>query len=187
VLGTSLGGFVAQELALFRPELVARLVLVCTGHGGRESERMSLGAMEAMFGLGALSPKQAVRRGLEGATSERYRAENSKEFERIVRKRLSDSPTLVSYYGQALAGSRFDDSGEVGRIGSPTLVVHGAEDRYVPPSNARGQAAAIPNARLRLIEGAGHLVFIERAAEVNREVLEFLADGEPRVAPGPRG
>jgi 3-oxoadipate enol-lactonase len=183
VLGTSLGGFVAQELALVRPDLVARLVLVSTGHGGRGSERMSLGAMGEMFGLGALSQKQAARRGLEAATSKRYRAENPQEFERIVEKRLSDSPSVASYYGQALAGSRFDDSAEVGRIGSPTLVIHGAEDRYVPPSNARALAEAIPNARLRILEGAGHLVFVERAAEVNREVITFLSDGEPRVAP----
>ena len=145
---------------------------------------MSPGAMGEMFGLGALSPKQAARRGLEGATSQRYRAENPDEFERIVDKRLADSPSAASYYAQALAGSRFDDSGEVGRIGSPTLVIHGAEDRYVPPSNARALAEAIPNAKLCVLQGAGHLVFVERAAEVNREVMTFLADGEPRVWPG---
>ena len=145
---------------------------------------MSPGAMGEMFGLGALSPKQAARRGLEGATSERYRAENPEEFERIVDKRLSDSPSAASYYAQALAGSRFDDSGEVGRIGSPTLVIHGSEDRYVPPSNARALSESIPNAKLCVLEGAGHLVFIERAAEVNREVTTFLADGEPRVLAG---
>jgi 3-oxoadipate enol-lactonase len=187
VLGTSLGGFVAQELALSRPELVARLVLVSTGHGGRGSERMSLGAMGEMFGLGVPSPKQAARHGLEGATSERYRAENPAEFERIVQKRLSHSPSLASYYGQALAGSRFDDSAEVGRTSSPTLVIHGSEDRYVPSSNARDLAEAIPNAKLRILEGAGHLVFIERAAEVNMEVSAFLGEGEPRVASGRTG
>jgi 3-oxoadipate enol-lactonase len=184
VLGTSLGGFVAQQLALSRPELVARLVLVSTGHGGEGQEQMSIGAMGKMSGLGALSAKQAVRLGLEGATSARYRAENHEEFEGIVEKRLADSPSLASYYGQAKAGWRFDASGEVGRISSPTLVVHGSEDRYVPPSNASALAEAIPNARLRVIEGAGHLVFVERAAEVNRKVLEFLADGEPNVAHG---
>ena len=180
VLGTSFGGFVAQELALSRPDLVGRLVLVSTGEGGRGSERMSLGAMGEMFGLGALSPKRAARRGLEGATSERYRAENPEEFERIVESRLADSPSLASYYRQAEAGSRFDTSAATGRISAPTLVIHGAEDRYVPPSNARALAAGIPGARLRVLEGAGHLVFVERAAEVNREVLAFLGEGEQR-------
>ena len=141
---------------------------------------MSLGAMGKMFGFGTLSPRKAARRGLEGATSERYRAENPDEFDRIVEKRLADSPSLASYYEQARAGSRFDASGEVGRITSPTLVIHGAEDRYVPPVNARSLAEAIPNARLRVLEGAGHLVFIEQAAEVNREVVAFLGEGGPR-------
>jgi 3-oxoadipate enol-lactonase len=182
VLGTSLGGFVAQELALSRPDLVARLVLVSTGHGGRGAERMSLGAMGKMFGFGALGPKKAARRGLKAATSERYRAENPQEFDRIVEKRVADSPSLASYYGQAKAGWHFDTSGQVGRISSPTLVVHGAEDRYVPPANARALAQAIPNAKLRVFEGAGHLVFIERAADLNREVVTFLGGGELRVA-----
>jgi 3-oxoadipate enol-lactonase len=178
VLGASLGGFVAQELALSRPELVAGLVLVSTGHGGRGQERMPPGAMGEMFGLGALNPRQAARRGLEGATSARYRAENPEEFEWIVQKRLADSPSATSYYEQAKAGSRFDASGRVGRISSPTLVIHGAEDRYVPPSNARALAEAIPGARLLVLEGAGHLVFVERADEVNRAVLAFLAAGQ---------
>jgi pimeloyl-ACP methyl ester carboxylesterase len=184
VLGASLGGFVAQKLALGRPDLVGRLVLVSAGHGGRGSEGMSLGTMGQMFGFGALSAKQAVRSGLEAATSERYRAENPEEFERLVAKRLSDSPSAASYYGQALAGSRFDDTAEVGRIGAPTLVIHGAEDGYVPPSNARALADAIPDARLRILEGAGHLVFVERAEEVNREVFGFLSEGEPGATPG---
>jgi 3-oxoadipate enol-lactonase len=76
ILGTSLGGLIAQELTLSRPELVARLVLVSTGHGGSGSERMSPGAMGEMLGLSTLSPKRAARQGLEGATSGRYRTEN---------------------------------------------------------------------------------------------------------------
>ena len=177
VLGASLGGFVAQELALWRPELVAGLVLVSTGHGGRGQARMSLGAMGKMSGLGALGPRQAARRGLEGATSSRYREENPEEFETLVSKRLEDSPSPASYNAQALAGARFDHSGDVGRIASPTLVIHGEEDRYVPPATARALAEAVPGARLLVLEGAGHLVFIERAAEVNREVLAFLGGG----------
>ena len=177
VLGTSLGGFVAQELALARPDLVDRLVLVCTSYGGRGPQAMSPGALVDMMGLGTFSAEAAARKALEAATGEAYRAEKPEEFERIVRWRLADSPSVVSYYEQAKAGARFDLSGDVGHITSPTLVVHGAEDRYVPPANARALAEAIPGAKLQMIEEAGHLVFVERFADVNREVVRFLRSG----------
>src|SRR5918995_781214 len=157
VFGASLGGFVAQELALLRPDLVDRLVLVCTSYGGRGPESMSVQALSDMLGWGSLSPEGVVRRGLETATSGTYRAEHGDEFDQIVSWRLADSP-----------------SRGVEHITSPTLVIHGAEDRYVPVANAAALAGAIPGATLRVLDHAGHLVFIERFAEVNREVVSFL-------------
>jgi pimeloyl-ACP methyl ester carboxylesterase len=186
VLGTSLGGFVAQELALKRPDLVDRLVLVCTSYGRGGPESMSPWALADMIGLPSLSAGGAVRRGLEAATSDAYRAERPEEFEQIVRWRLADSPSLSAYYEQMRAGARFDASREVGSITSPTLVIHGAEDRYVPVANAVALAEAIPDARLRVLEDAGHLVFIERFADVNREVVTFLKAREPRKRRGPQ-
>jgi 3-oxoadipate enol-lactonase len=73
LLGTSLGGFVAQQLALERPDLVNRLILICTSYGPGP-EPISLEAFGRMLGWGSLSSESAVRRGLEGATSETYRA-----------------------------------------------------------------------------------------------------------------
>jgi 3-oxoadipate enol-lactonase len=183
VLGTSLGGFVAQELALKRPDLVDRLVLVCTSYGGRGPETMSPRALSDMIGLPSLSVERAVRRGLETATSDAYRAQHPEEFERIVSWRLADSPSLSAYYEQMRAGARFDLSRDVGSITSPTLVIHGAEDRYVPVANAAALAEAIPDAKLRVLDGAGHLVFIERFADVNREVVTFLKPRKPRKNP----
>ena len=174
VLGASLGGFVAQELALARPDLIERLVLVSTSCGGRGGERMSYRALAAMFGLGSFSPEGAARRGLKVATSASYRAEHPKEFDRIVRTRLAFSPSLSSYLRQAKAGANFDASRRVQYIGAPTLVIHGSADRYVPVSNAYALARAVPGAELRVLDGAGHLVFIERAEEVNAEVASFL-------------
>jgi 3-oxoadipate enol-lactonase len=185
VLGTSLGGFVAQELALMRPDLVDRLVLVCTSYGGRGPESMSPRALADMLGWGSFSLEDAVRRGLETATSEAYRAEHEDEFEQIVNWRVADSPSDAAYYEQARAGAGFDLSRDVGHITSPTLVIHGADDRYVPVANAAALAGAIPDAKLRVLDNAGHLVFIERFAEVNREVVSFLKPRKPRK-PGTR-
>jgi 3-oxoadipate enol-lactonase len=185
VLGTSLGGFVAQELAVVRPDLVDRLVLVCTSYGGRGPRAMSPGALADMLGLGSFSAEAAARKALEAATGEAYRTEKPEEFEQIVRWRLADSPSAVSYYEQAKAGARFDLSGDVGHITSPTLVIHGSEDRYVPAANAEALADAIPGARLRIIGGAGHLVFVERFADVNREVVRFLKEPQRRTGRKP--
>ena len=174
VLGTSLGGFVAQKLALERPDLVDRLVLVCTSYGAREPQPMSFQALGKMLGGGSLSPERAARRGLEGATSDYYRVEQPEEFDLILRWRLADSSSLFDYYQQMMAGTRFDAAFAVRNITSPTLVIHGTEDRYVPVANAAALAEAIPDARLRIVDDAGHLVFIEQADEVNDEIISFL-------------
>jgi pimeloyl-ACP methyl ester carboxylesterase len=184
VLGTSLGGFVAQELALVRPDLVDRLVLVGTSYGRGGPESMSAWALADIIGLPSLNAKKAVRRGLEAATSEAYRAQRPEEFEQIVSWRLADSPSLSVYYDQLRAGARFDISRDVGRITSPTLVIHGSEDRFVPASNAVALAEEIPGAKLRVLDDAGHLVFIERYADVNREVVTFLKPRESRERRG---
>jgi pimeloyl-ACP methyl ester carboxylesterase len=186
ILGTSLGGFIAQELTLDRPELVDRLVLVCTSYGGVGPEPMSFEALARMLGWGSMSSESAVRRGLEAATSDAYRGENPDEFDLILHWRLADSPSLSEYSQQMMAGARFNASRNVGNITSPTLVIHGAEDRYVPVANAVALAEAIPNARLRVLDGAGHLVFIEQAEKVNKEVVAFLKPRKPRKRRTPK-
>jgi len=103
-----------------------------------------------MLGWGALSPESATRRGLETATSDAYRDENPDEFSLILRWRLADSPSLATYYQQAMAGARFDASHDVENITSPTLVIHGSDDRYMPVANAVALAEAIPGAKLRV-------------------------------------
>ncbi|MCA3748846.1 MAG: alpha/beta fold hydrolase [Rubrobacter sp.] len=174
VLGSSLGGFVAQELALERPERVDRLVLIGTSAGRGSPMTMSPRALLDMAGWPGLDGERAVRRGLETATSASYRRRNPDEFEQLVRWRMADSPSAAAYYDQLRAGARFDSSRRLDRITAPALVIHGTEDRYVPPANGAALAEGIPDARLRLLDDAGHLVFIERFGAVNREITTFL-------------
>jgi pimeloyl-ACP methyl ester carboxylesterase len=174
VLGTSLGGFVAQELALQRPTLIDGLVLVCTSYGGPHSAPPSWEALKSMLGLGATNRADAVRRGLETATSKAYRTEHPEEYEQLLEWRIIDAPSQPSYLEQMMAGARFDVSSRVRDIRAPTLVLHGDDDRVVPVANAEALAEAISGATLRVFEDAGHLVFIERAEEVNEEIISFL-------------
>jgi pimeloyl-ACP methyl ester carboxylesterase len=174
VLGTSLGGFMAQELALQRPTLIDGLVLVCTSYGGPHSAPPSWEALKSMLGLGATNRVDAARRGLETATSEAYRTGHPEEYEQLLEWRIIDAPSQPSYLEQMMAGARFDVSSRVRDIRASTLVLHGDDDRVVPVANAEALAEAISGATLRVFEDAGHLVFIERAEEVNEEIISFL-------------
>jgi pimeloyl-ACP methyl ester carboxylesterase len=118
------------------------------------------------------------------ATSDAYRAEKPEEFEEIVRWRITDSPSLAAYSQQLMAGARFDRSRGAGDIYAPTLVIHGREDRFVPVANAAALADALPDATLRVLDDAGHLVFVEKAAQVNRYVSDFLKPRKPRKSLG---
>lgn len=174
ILGTSLGGFVAQELALQRPDLVDRLVLISTSYGGSESEPMSMSTLGRMLGWGATDRQDAVSRGLEVAVAKDYPDSHPEEFGRMVGWRIADSPPLSEYNKQLVAGARFDASRSMEEIEAPALVLHGSEDRVIPTSNAASLAERLPDAKLRVLENAGHLVFVERSEETNQEILAFL-------------
>jgi pimeloyl-ACP methyl ester carboxylesterase len=77
---------------------------------------------------------------------------------------------------QIQAAMSFDTESRVREIASPTLVITGDADGIVPPENSRRLAAAIPHARLVIIEGGSHQFFVERADEFNRAVLDFLCE-----------
>jgi len=133
-----------------------------------------------MTGWGSFSAEEAVRRGLQTATSDAYRTEQPEEFEQIMRWHLADSSSSGVHNEQTRAGARFGFSHDVVHISSPTLLIHGAEGRYVSVANASAFAESIPGARLRVLDHAGHLVFIERFPDVNREVVSFLKRPEKR-------
>jgi aminoacrylate hydrolase len=69
---------------------------------------------------------------------------------------------------------RFDVFEALPRLGVPTLVVTGSHDRLVPPENAQRLAARIPRAELAVIEGAGHVFYVEQPEATNRALLDFF-------------
>lgn len=173
VVGTSLGGMVAQELALAAPDRVDRLVLVCTTPGGElahplpEVTQRLIAEMPSMEPLVAL--ERAVRNALGGDAPEEL-------VQRILEHRVAAPPDPAGWQAQAAAGATHDAGERLEGIAQPTLVVHGTADVVVDPRNAAVLAEHLPDARVVEFEGAGHLLFWEQPDRFVRVVTDFLAE-----------
>jgi len=195
VLGISLGGFIAQELALRHPDLVRSLVLVSTnsGRGSRAIKNSPhLNGLLKLWGilpgsfemtgkastpLGieyGLKKEDKIRYGLSLAFTPEYYKSHPDVIERIVRWRMESPQPGYAWARQFAAGSKFDSSGRAEGINAPALVLNGSQDRIVTPGSARELAETIPGARYEEVEGTGHLLFIEKADEFNERVIGFL-------------
>jgi pimeloyl-ACP methyl ester carboxylesterase len=176
VLGGSLGGFVAQEFALAYPQMTNKLILCCTSSGGPRHLPPSPDVLQAIASTAGLNTEERARSNLLLAFSARFVEEQPSEIERILALRAANPISEDAYMGQVQAARAFDTESRVNAIASPTLVITGDADRIVPPENSRRLAAAIPHARLVIIEGGSHQFFVERADEFNRAVLDFLCE-----------
>ena len=172
VVGSSLGGMVAQELALAAPERVRKLVLCSTTPGGPESVPMPQQTVALMGRQPKLDPREAMQLFVENALSSEPPAGLVDE---IVAYRMANPPNAAGWYAQASAGAAHDALARLGAIRAPTLVVHGTADNVVDAGNAPLIAEAIPGARLELFEGVGHLLPWERPGEFVALVEDFLA------------
>jgi 3-oxoadipate enol-lactonase len=170
VVGTSLGGMAAQELAIGFPERVRRLVLACTTPGGLSSHPMPQQTVELMLAAPTLPPETALRRFVENALAPGVREEL---VERILALRLANPFDPEGWQAQAAAGATFDAFDRLSRIQAPTLVVTGTDDAVVDPRNSELLAEGIAEATLRQVPG-GHLFFWEDPTRFVTLVKEFL-------------
>lgn len=174
VVGTSLGGMVAQEVATRWPERVDRLVLACTTPGGRHAYPLHERTLRLMQEALTLAPERALRRFVENALSGDALERRPELVERILYHRLSNPQDPAAWQAQAAAGAAFDGYGRLGRIAAPTLVLHGTDDGVVDVRNADLLAERIRDARLELFPGCGHLFFWEQPGRFVELVSEFL-------------
>ena len=176
ILGTSLGGMIAQELALAHPKRVDRLVLVATLPGGHRSRPMPFGTGYLLATAPFLTDKarleQFVGRTL-GPTTLRGRPEVA---ERLAAAKRAHPQSEQAWRAQNAAGMLFNPLGRQRRITQPTLVVQGTADQVVDPGNARVLAGLLPNARVALFDGAGHLLYWEHPERFAQVVTDFLTE-----------
>lgn len=176
VVGTSLGGMIAQELALAHPGRVDRLVLACTTPGGPKAYPLPDGTLRLIAEAPTLEPSVALRRFVENALA-RATVEQRPELVRaILAHRLADPQSPEGWAAQAAAGQSFDAFDRIGAIVAPTLVQHGTEDRVVDVRNAALLGSSIPGARVELFDGCGHLYFWEQPERFVASVSAFVED-----------
>jgi 3-oxoadipate enol-lactonase len=169
VLGASLGGMIAQELAVAEPSRVDKLVLCCTTPGGVGAVPMPAVTVSLFAEAATLEPLVALRRFVENALGE---APAPELVEDLFARRVANPADPTGWQAQAAAGLTF--AGVDGEIAAPTLVVHGTADNVVDHRNAALLAERIADARVELLPGAGHLFFWEQPDAVVRIVTEFL-------------
>ena len=176
VVGTSLGGMVAQELALAHPERVERLVLVATIPGGRLTAPMPLKTAYLLTWAPLMRSDQRLRGFVEHNLGPETLRRRAKVVRRLMGLKRAHPQTEQAWRAQATAGVLFDPLGRQRRITQPTLILQGTADQVVNPVNAELLAGLIPNARLRYVEGAGHLVCWDEPRRFARVVSGFLTD-----------
>ncbi|MEU1085649.1 alpha/beta fold hydrolase [Streptomyces sp. NPDC005576] len=158
--GCSIGGAVGADLALRHPHRVASLALVAASpRFGSADEFRGRGVVVRTNGLEPIARSSPERWFTPG-----FAAAQSAIVEWAVQMVRTTDPGCYIAACEALAS--FDIRGELGRIGVPTLVVVGAEDRVTGPAEARTLVAGIPDARLALVPGASHLAPVEQPAAV---------------------
>ena len=172
VVGISMGGMVAQELALAQPRRLRSLTLGCTYCGGEGSRLMPKENVEKL-GAAMVSGDRdkAIRASYEVNLSPAFRADE--DAYAAFHKMATDVPAAkrtIELQAQAIFGH--DTSGRIGEISAPTLIVHGTEDGVLPVETGHRIAALMPTARLEILEDVGHMFWWEqpqRSAELIRE------------------
>jgi pimeloyl-ACP methyl ester carboxylesterase len=177
VIGVSLGGYIAQELALKNPQLVDRLILMSTSCGGSRYLELTKTFWEEVASLQGLPPQEIIRQGMALATTQSFFLENPEIFNKSLEIRFENLQPLYAFVRQSTAGSLFDSRESAHLITRPTLILAGEQDRVMPLTLTEELAEKIPEARLRVFPNAAHLLFLEKTLEVNQAILEFLAEG----------
>lgn len=172
VLGVSMGGMIAQELAISRPSRVRGLVLGCTSPGGPAAELPRRSSMESLARQGLFGVSQLL------VTAE-FAAKRTGLLTRLAVRAMT-RPVLPKVVAEQLAAlSHFDASDRLSSIVAPTLVITGDKDLLMPPENSRVLARHIRGARGVTVKNTAHCFFWEAPERAAGAIIDFLAPISP--------
>ncbi|GAB2662484.1 3-oxoadipate enol-lactonase [Gordonia jinhuaensis] len=176
VAGLSIGGAIAQQLAIASPERVNGVVALCTSaRFGEPDSWLDRAATVRADGTSAIAGA-VVGRWFTPGFIERNPAEVA-EYTRMVADTDSEGYARCC---EALA--QWDSRADLGRIGSPTLVIGGAQDPATPPEHQRLIADRVATSRLAILDDAAHVASVEQAGAVNQLIDDFLRGTDERSA-----
>jgi 3-oxoadipate enol-lactonase len=187
VVGVSMGGMIAQELAIRHPERVHGLVLACTFpepdadiERNRRFSVQQLGASisdggDVRIDLKAINPMDFLQQLLPLVFNQQFIANELPKLLQVFSGALQYGFSMEAILGQVAAVMGHKATDRLSQIPAPTLVITGDADRLVPPANSDILAKGIPGAKLVKIPGGSHGFNFETPEVFNRAVLEFLA------------
>jgi 3-oxoadipate enol-lactonase len=181
VYGMSLGGMVAQEVALRHRDRVSSLVLGATTPGGPGAIPQDPQVLTFFARVGAMGPEEAAWAAVPYTYAERTRREHGDRIAEDIAHRMRRPPDALGYLQQVAAAASHSTQVRLGEITAPALVVHGGQDMLQSPRNARALAEAIPGAELQMWPDAGHLYVTDEPA-ADSEIGRFLGRHSPAGA-----
>ena len=175
VMGISMGGMIAQEFALAHADHLRSLTLGCTYCGGEGSVLASEGVMRKLAeAMSSGDRERAIRASWEVNVSPSFAAdENAWARFRATGMRYGLPVEVIMRQMQAIAGH--DTSARLPNIDVPTQVVHGTLDQLLPVHNGHMVAELIPDSRLEIFEGVGHMFFLEKPERVAELLSEHAS------------
>ncbi len=178
LMGHSMGGFIAQELALCRPDLVSRLIVASTNFGGPNAIPVTPEALQVMMDRSG-DPIEVVKRGIAVSAAPGFAEAHPDLVQEMVEYRLTNPVPPAAYQAQLAIGlgllspaSAFE--GRLKSVPAPTLILFGEHDKVVPPGNADLLKHELPQAQVVILPGAGHIFPIEAPEPAAQAVIEFL-------------
>lgn len=180
VAGWSMGGFVAQRLALRSPDRLSALVLISTDPGGAEATLPDPEVWARLVDHSG-TPREQASRLISALFPPDAAGKIDRLFGDVVAAARGALPaaTLTAQEAAIEAWHRDDQPRPAASQVPPTLVLHGLEDLVIPAANAAALAARWPGARVELFEGRGHAVMAQEPAAVAAAIRDLLAEQGP--------
>ncbi|GLZ41402.1 alpha/beta fold hydrolase [Actinokineospora sp. NBRC 105648] len=172
VLGISLGGMIAQELAVRHPDVIRTLTLGCTYAGPAGGTLEAPGPRRLFEAIHSGDARLSLQASYEANLSPAYReGDHFGAFLDLTLAERVPAPVIMMQMRAALA---HDAESRLREFDKPTLVIHGSADEMITPGNGPHVAGLVPGARLEQLDGVGHLFWLERP-ELTAELVRAHA------------